>query len=310
MIEGCSKERRSTCAERHCFVCGVWHLEPTELQTCVQCIGATAALIRQVVVNVGLLPEQAIEGQNGDPHRELHVPGGDALVMLLGGSEHVTGRRSRWGDDQGPCAYSYPSDPNPPLNMLATWEDDWRHTLDLDVAGPATYASTSSFLLDNLGWAAQQHPAFDEFAEEIRKAEAALEAVLHAGIRDETGVPCMYCSDPPRLRQTYDDPKPGRSDQGGRRDLWTCPKCHQVYTPGQYAQAEAAAWAAKRAEDPFVPIAHAADLIERPLKTVRTWVDGDRVRSQRDDKGRLEVHWDDVRELSEAAGRRVRGVAV
>ncbi len=251
MTDRCPRADRPGCERRHCRTCGTWHLDTTELQTCIRCVGATARAIRATVTYAALLPDQAIHGRSSDPHGEL-IPGGDALVMLVGGSEHATGKRARYGADNGPAAYSYPSDPTPPLVTLATWEDDWRHVRRLEPAGPADMTSCARFLLDNLAWAAQHHPAFDQFANEMRGAAYTLEAVLHTGERDEVApiARCIRCEHPPRLRATYADPhhqpttldinlqigKP-TLDQGGRRDYWTCPKCHEVYSPADYVLA-------------------------------------------------------------------------
>lgn len=252
----CPRDERGNCNDDHCTVCNTWHLDEGEPQTCVRCLGATHRALIDIEGHVPLLPAQAIYGQNPEPHGELKIPGGDALALLLDGSNHVTGQRARLGHDPGPAAYSYPSDPNPPANLLMTWEDDWRHILGLSAAGrfptPAeAIAAAAGFLLDRLGWAAQHHPAFAQFSHEIRACARSLEQVLHAGIRDEIGVPCIRCDNPPKLRATYADPhhqptgldvrhQIGDSalDQGGRRDYWVCPKCHEVYSPTEYLNAK------------------------------------------------------------------------
>jgi hypothetical protein len=243
----CPRDARPDCELDHCRTCGTWHEAPT----CVRCYGATARAIRDIVEYAALLPGQAIYGQNSDQHGEIQMPGGDALAMLVHGSEHATGRRGRTrvgtAPDPGPAAYSYPSDPNPPANVLLTWEDDWRHNLDMPPATGGTLGDAAAFLNRHLGWAANNHPAFDQFSHEIRKVARALEQVLHAGIRDEIGVRCIRCNQPPRLRAKFVDvghqPTPldvehhvGNlsDDQGGRRDWWECPKCHEIYSPEEY----------------------------------------------------------------------------
>jgi hypothetical protein len=243
----CPRDERGNCNEDHCGTCRTWHLEPDEPQTCIRCLGATRRAITDIADYTPLLPDQAINGQNPEPHRELKIPGGDALALMLAGSSHVTGRRARFGSDPGPGAYSFPSDPNPPANLCQSWEDDWRHVLGLPAAVDGDLGSVLGFLSDRLGWAAQHHPAFPQFSHEIRAAARALEQILHTGIRDEIGVNCIRCTDPPRLRATYADPGHQATttdvnygqvgighDQGGRRDWWQCPQCHEVYSPEDY----------------------------------------------------------------------------
>jgi hypothetical protein len=250
----CPRDERGNCNEDHCTTCRTWHLEDGERQTCIRCLGATRRAIRDILDYAPMLPSQAINGQNPEPHRELKIPGGDALVLMLGGSNHATGirGRTRLGQrpDPGPATYSYPSDPNPPANLLMTWEDDWRHVLHMLPAQNGDLGTVAEFLSDKLGWAAQHHPAFPQFSDEVRKAARHLEQILHAGIRDEIGVNCIRCTDPPRLRAHFTDPDSAwteldrlyqagdtSTDQGGRRDYWICPQCHEVYSPQDYLMA-------------------------------------------------------------------------
>lgn len=283
------------CEANHCVECGYRHLDTGQRQTCVFCRAAVGSDIRTIVAYARLLPSHALVGQHPEPRGELPMPGGDALVMLLGGSENATGIRARIGFDPGPKAYSYQTDPTPPLLTLATWEDDWRTILNNPTKRRATYATTSAFLLAHLPWAAQNHPAFSQFADELRTTVGALERALHAGERDDLGPPCMYCKNPPRLRRTYATPTPGRADQGGRREDWVCPKCRMTYDEAAYGKAEESYLQSKRAEDPWVPAHHVADLLNRPIKTVRTWVDRNVIRFVRDERGRLLVHWADTK---------------
>jgi hypothetical protein len=54
-----------------------------------------------------------------------------------------------------------------------------------------------------------------------------------------------------------------------------------------------------------VPVQDAADVVARPVKTLRTWVRRGVVRGRWDDDGVLLVHWLDVRKADTERRRRV-----
>lgn len=58
---------------------------------------------------------------------------------------------------------------------------------------------------------------------------------------------------------------------------------------------------------PWVPIQDAADVLMRPVRTLRTWVARGHVRSKRDREGGQLVHWLDARACDRDRER--RGVA-
>lgn len=226
--------------QRTCCVCHRQSLEPTERQACVGCLACTRNALAETVELYALLPGE-LTGHVGAarPPDAIGRPDTDglpeAMVMLAGGTAGtVIGTRPTATDPTGRAhaADVWPSDPPSVLASLAFWEDDWRSVAGLGAAqAEATVASCSAFLLDQLGWAAQQHPAFDEFAGDMHQLVAKLQYVTRSGDQVDRGakIPCPDCGRP--LIRHYADPDPcthkGQHrergcDQGGRRDDWRC----------------------------------------------------------------------------------------
>lgn len=226
------------CPERHCIVDNR-HLADDEAQTCIGCLGRARgdlvvicecyALLPAELVDAGGVSFEPIPSGSGEPP----MPGGDVLVMLADGN--VGG-----GDPN----IESPADPVPPVALLASWEDDIRKLRGFKAAGAATMTTCSSFLDRNLSWAAQEHPAFDELAFDLRRLRRRLEAVTKAGDALDRGgrIPCPECETP--LVRHYRDPRPCQHesaapcgcDQGGRTDDWQCPNrgCGRVVTDREY----------------------------------------------------------------------------
>ena len=186
----------------------------------------------------------------GSRSSDTPMPGGDALVMLAGGS----GRRH----------YADATDVDSIVGSLALWEDDWRLHFGVPAARDlATLGNVTRFLLDNLARAAQWHPAFDEFAREVRQHHSAVLRATGRGDSTERGAPCPYCGSRIIRRYVDGDPCPDvwappvdalgygfelgygirdgywascshvgdGHDQGGRRDDWVCSnrECSQLF---------------------------------------------------------------------------------
>ena len=101
---------------------------------------------------------------------------------------------------------------------------------------------SADFLLANLGTMAQRHPAFDEFAGDMRSLRFLLLRVL--GLADDPvrmGADCFECGEPlvrdyaPRVDCAHGAARHTEAcDQGGLRDYCRCTGCGRVYTPAQY----------------------------------------------------------------------------
>jgi hypothetical protein len=200
------------CPKTHCVVCGIEHVEQ---QTCPSCISNTREDIAEIVRMDAALPAQTLDGGNdGKLEAAREIPGGEAMVMLgpgakrgeIGKGEHIT-----------------------TLLLLVGWEDDWRHIKHHHTDDPATVEDAAKYLDEHLHWAAQEHPAFDAIAEELRGHRAHLEDVLHDGERADTGAPCVNCGRP--LERIWAEEV--------RNDSWWCERCKDVVSPAEYDEAVA-----------------------------------------------------------------------
>lgn len=203
------------CPHGHCVVCGTNHTDDTTPQTCAACVGHTRDDLAAIVDMHERLEPAAIDARS-DGRRNAAPMGGDAMVMLADGRYLPAGRRSH--DEQI-------NDPEPPLLVLATWEDDWRIELGHGGGPRATVWSCADYLSTHLTLMAQRHLAFDEFAAHIGKVRARMELVLSEGVReDHADVGCFECGG--RLVR--------RVTQRGADDHWTCGRCRRRYTDPEY----------------------------------------------------------------------------
>lgn len=283
------------CNERHCVVCAAEHTTEGEPLTCASCVATVRQALADIVRLVHELPVQAcLGGDDGRLSAGAPIPGADATVLLGPGSDgRAQTRELVNGRDAPHAADEYRGDPEPPLSLLASWEDDWRSTFGHGGGPRATLGRARDYLDEHLSHAAQAHLAFDEFAADIKRARARLEDVMHEGLRDESGAPCVHCGT--NLVRRALPPQPGRrdADRGGLRDEWRCPRCHRVYDSGSYWNAVHAAYAA-----------HATALTDReieaqynvPRGTVRVWAKrGIVARRGKNTRGRQLYDVEDVR---------------
>ena len=251
---------------RLCVVCQRTELGPTELQCCVRCLGATRSAVLEIVELYALLPQTIDDhaGASGSVAGGTHgadppMVGGDAMVLLGPGSDGANQAREIVAalDDAirhaAPHAVDeYPGDPASVLGELERWDRDWRHTLGLPMPHtPATVVGCAGFLTDHLARMAQQHPAFDEFATDMRRLLAMLHHATRSGEHVEHGVPCLDCG--AQLTRRAREPRPcthqpGKHavdcDQGGLGD-WHClnRECPRTrYTEADYLLAMAEHW--------------------------------------------------------------------
>jgi len=246
------------CPHAHCVVCGIEHVGE---QTCPACIGAARDGLLQIRNMFAQLPTQAVDGGGGGKLEAARpIPGGEAMVLMSPGSD---GRARGWarerGDDVSHRGDELPSDPYPPTVMMTTWEDDWRKIKSQPAEDLATVFGAWDYLDGNLAWAAQNHDAFDSFAEEIRQQVARLEDVLQAGDRPEATVGCLHCRG--KLVR-------GFSKRTGFSDTYKCESCFKTYNRDQYLGAVKAAWIAMA---PSLPAEYAAIRLGIPATRIRVW---------------------------------------
>lgn len=220
----------SQVGDRLCVVCERRELAADEPQTCIWCLGRARGNLIALVDAYALLPAELVDrgGVSFEPipvggSRETPIPGGEALVLLAGGS--LSGE-------------ALPGDPVPPLPVLIAWAAAWG-------ARPAlrNLADVTGYLDRRLGWAAQNREDFPAFCSDVRALRARVEAVTRSREPIDYGarIPCPECTEP--LVRYYADPKrcrhgdlPCGCDQGGRRDSWHCPNraCGRVVTNREY----------------------------------------------------------------------------
>jgi hypothetical protein len=184
------------CPERHCSVCRKAHLD-FEPVTCIGCLGRTrsdlAAISDRLALGEQLLQDWWAPVSPGTPtdggrSNETPLPGGDLLVMVGPGS-WAWGNRTRDLDEQ-------PDDPEAIAYELTKWEDDWRRTRGQRAAAYDRELSKAREYLDrNMGWAAQNHPAFPEFAKILRGWRTRLAGAVRDSDQPIRGVHCQDCPD-------------------------------------------------------------------------------------------------------------------
>lgn len=234
--------------ERRCVVCLRRRLQEDEPQTCRECI----VRVKQHLADIRGLWEH-LPAEAHAHWEDCSLPGGTALVMMGPGS---AGREDALLGDSAVDA-----DPPSLPYELGQWEDDWRrehgHPAAVEIM---SVQGASTYLKAQVVWAAQWHPAFDEFAADLRRLRSALISVTQAGRRNQrTDVVCLSCGEEVLEREFW-EPKPcthprgGKHrescDQGGRRDWWVCPRCGEVHDQERYSLALGASVQAQREHEP------------------------------------------------------------
>ncbi len=273
----------SPCTAPHCQVCGRAHATNEQPVTCPSCQGKVDQDLAELTTAYDALAFEAIDG-GGDGRlvAAAPIPGGTAQVLRGPTASRVRTYRGWTSIDylkDHPISdrTGRPTDPIPPLAILATWEDAYRTWLGHSPAQLASVAGAVAYLRRQLPFLAQQTegPDWHAFTREIRDLRAQLEHALHNGRDPERGVECFECGEtlvrrwrrgipcthetPARrelhrwaslgypealtvadVRQAYQPC--GDCDQGGIENpsagqSWECPGCRKDYDPGEYATA-------------------------------------------------------------------------
>jgi len=128
--------------------------------------------LRQIVELYAELPAALEPGRGGGPRvsgsREAPLPLRLAALDMLGpGTPSVS---DRFADQVGEL---------PPAVLLDQWVRDWVDARDqAEHVPPPVVAGLVTWLLNRLDWACDDHPAIDEFAQEITKLHRGLVTVL------------------------------------------------------------------------------------------------------------------------------------
>lgn len=234
----------TACCWRHCVVCA-GHLDDVEPQTCVGCLGRVRRDLADIVELFALLPEQ-LGHRQGQTSLALMAPGSvgafwrDAdTSSRLGSTPWRLAARLRhepvvWSSDSAEQAVQAAglewvagsenphraSDPPSVAFELGQWEDDWRSVRGEPAASEAgTVVGAVGYLSARAGWAADRHPAFDDFAREVAFLRSRLEVATSMDTRPlvGVGVVCFDCE--VELRREWADPKRCRHERPSQRLL-------------------------------------------------------------------------------------------
>lgn len=202
------------CLEPHCRICSRTHAEGT----CAECLAETRANLHEIARLCGSLPEEVA-------HRGVE---GEAM-MLLGPAADPEARghlEASVACGRVPADYLETADnENHPLFVLGSWDSVWRDALEHDDSGPIVLTSAVDYLDRTMGYmAGYEHVPFEDFARDLRRCVAHLEAVLHDGEQVDTGAPCM--SDGTPLERVWGEDR--------KADGWRCPRCRETSTEDQY----------------------------------------------------------------------------
>lgn len=195
------------CTAPHCAVCGREHATNATPQTCPSCQRKVDEDLADIQASYTALAVEAMEaGHDGHLVAAAPIPGGDAAVLIGPTVRRVRASKHLRDDHR-------PTDPLPPLAVVAHWEDIYRKWLDHDKQGaPTTLATWGQlvvsprrasiaggirYLRDQVPNIAQRTdgPDWLEFTHQVRRLRAMLERALHDEREPERGVECFECGD-------------------------------------------------------------------------------------------------------------------
>lgn len=271
------------CTAPHCTVCGRTHATNDHPVTCPTCQGKVDQDLAELTAAYDALAVEATDaGSDGRLVAAAPIPGGTAQILRGPTTNRIRTYRGWKAEDyhrDHPVSdrTGRPTDPIPPLAILAMWEDTYRAWLGHAPAATATVAGAVAYLRRQLPDLAQQTdgPDWHTFTTQMRELRSHLEHTLHDGRDPERGVECFECGETLVRRWRRAAPCPhntpartelhrwaslgypealtaadvraayqpcGRCDQGGIENpsagqSWECPGCRKDYDPGEYATA-------------------------------------------------------------------------
>lgn len=196
-------DHAATAGHQLCVVCQRRSLTEFEPQTCTPCVGRVRTVLAELVDAYAMLTPTTTDALtllgDGSMQRMFHsyeTAGGVPVHPLVHDDDTVR--------PLPPIRDEWTSDPLPVVAALASWEDFWREHFGDPAGGRATLAGVTGYLLDRLDRAAQAHPAFDEFAAEVRRHRAGVRAAVGlADVPVEADAKCFDCGG--FLLRTYRD---------------------------------------------------------------------------------------------------------
>ena len=296
-----------------CCVCGR-SLPDTHPQACEPCTVDTQQTLAAVLHLWTELPRELghpkatpldRDGRGGSEEHAL--PGGTVLALLAPGGTGQQPRRLTPTDRQRGLtglehAVDNQADSTPSVAWtLTTHEDDWRHTRGEPAAdgGGSTVQvvrAAHGYLERHGRWAATSHPAYAEYATDLRELLVRLEVATGRVRRPvRAGAACFDCSG--ALVRPVD------SDGLEVEDVVRCRQCGSSYSGARYLLALAAQRADALAG--WVPYRAAAAAAARPLPTVWSWVQRLQVTAVCRVTDRTVLVW--YPDVDARAGRKTRG---
>lgn len=249
------------CPEMHCVVCGKAHAKAA----CVDCLDAARGDLEAIWSLLAPLDAEAIDKGVQSEAMMLGGPAADPEAWQHHAMSAIRGRLckciqrgqlcpSLWDGTCPDVAYLEDNrDEQHPLTVLGGWEQVWRDHLDHFTDQRIHEGTAYRYLSLQIGYMAEQvDPPFDEFARDLRGCRAHLENVLHDGIREERGAPCVQCEKP--MVRVDDD--------------WHCRTCHRVATEAEYRFAVGTAY---RAHSPHLTAADMSERIGVKATVIRVW---------------------------------------
>jgi hypothetical protein len=302
-----------------CYVCHRRSLPAHLRQTCAACVARTRADLADIENLYARLDPYLIESRfpaNSGSERtagsgdEQPIPGGDALIMLAWGGAGWDTSTRRGNRDH--VADESQHDPQSVPGLLAIHEDDWRHQLRHPAAGPPSVAGSVAYLTSQLDRMAQCYSEFDTFAYDMHGLRMRLKTAVGLSERPVLGADCFDCGERLVRRYRYpgDQLKPAYDPRHGPglEDHYTCERCDRTYTHAEYMLA-VRSHHTDQAVGEWRPAPIAAHLIDRSIRTIRTWIktpDVEVAVACRLADRRVVVWMPDVIELAKRTARRQR----
>lgn len=202
------------CPEPHCRVCAHSHATGT----CAECMAETREALHDIARMCGALPEEV-------EHRGVE---GEAMMLLGPVADpeawgHVTASVSA-----GRLPKGYVEDgggEQHPMTTFLSWQMVWRDALEHDDAPDSELTTAVDYLDQTMTYmGGYEYVPFEDFARDLRRCRAHLEAVLHDGEQVDRGAPCMTCG--ADLQRTW--------GEGDAADGWKCPRCKRTSSDAQY----------------------------------------------------------------------------
>lgn len=206
------------CPARHCRACGSSHVEQ---ETCPGCVGSARDHLRDIVdlsTAARLVTEAAHKGTQSEA-ANLAGPVANPEAWGHVSASIVVGRLPRDWQERADHELH-------PLTVLGTWEDVIRDAYDDPTTLRVTIPRAAAYISRRLHEVARDpYLPFEDLANDLRRCKTHLEVVLHdQGCGDFANVPCFACGGDLERKLVKD----------GFDDCWTCRRCGQRYTYGQY----------------------------------------------------------------------------